>query len=399
MSRFRELTLLSTADGARMAFRFPRAALHMLRDGVSRGGVTPFPRRIGLFLTNRCNFACPMCAVQDARDKGLAQGGDMRFEVLDRVLEECSPHQPVVDLIGGEPLLYPRIDEAVALASRRRVLAALTTNGLKLEQHAEALVKARLPVLQISVDGWDDESQAARGGVKGSLKRIRAGIRAVQASRGKRVFPVIRILTVITRVNHAHIDRIQELVAELGVHSWGISNYFYVNRNAHARHQEFALLHGLTGAVVAHSIPGDVYLEPAQVAALKLSLGRVRAANHRLRLKIAYAWDLDLDSYYSTREAARGLLCELPYTRLDIQTDGRMAVCVSGKQMGQVGRDRIADVWHGSAMSRYRRMYERTRPMPMCFRCCGLSQTIRFDPSVEQVRSEPRPEPVAAARQ
>ncbi|QOY88915.1 radical SAM protein [Paludibaculum fermentans] len=394
MSRFRELTLLSSADGARMALGFPLAALHLLRDGAVTQGATPFPRRLGLFLTNRCNFACPMCAVQDARDEGLAHGGDMPFQILDTVLAECSPHQPVVDLIGGEPLLYPRIGEAVQLASRRRVLAVLTTNGLKLEQQAEALVKARLPMLQISIDGWDEPSQAARGGVRDSLSRIRAGIRAVQQARGRRSFPAIRVLTAITRVNHAHLDRIQQLVAELGVRSWGLSNYFYVNRNAHARHQEFALLHGLTGAVVAHSIPGDVYLDSVQVAGLKASLLRVKAANRTLRLKIAYAWDIDLDSYYSTREAARGLLCELPCRRLDIQTDGRMAVCVSGKQLGQVGRDSITQVRQGAAMAGYRRLYEQTRPMPMCFRCCGLSQSIRFD-----AVAVPHREPAATARQ
>ena len=35
---------------------------------------TNFPRRIGLFLTDRCNFACPMCAVADIRREGLARG-------------------------------------------------------------------------------------------------------------------------------------------------------------------------------------------------------------------------------------------------------------------------------------------------------------------------------------
>src|ERR1022692_813277 len=72
-------------------------------------------------------------------------------------------------------------------------------------------------------------------------------------------------------------------------------------------------------------------------------------------------------------------VCELPYTRLDIHTDGHMAVCVSGKRVGQIGRDSIAGVWRGKLMAGYRDMYERTRPMPMCFRCCGLSQAIRFD--------------------
>jgi hypothetical protein len=295
------------------------------------------------------------------------------------VLGECSAYQPVVDLIGGEPLLYPQLSNAVKLASQRNVLSVVTTNGLKLEEKAEALVRAELPLLQVSLDGWDEPSQAARGRVKGSFQRLCDGVRAVREARGTRPFPVIRILTAITRVNHAHLDRIQRVVAALGIRYWGISNYFYLNRNARERHQAFALLNGLSGSVVAHTISDDVYLTSEQVRDLKSSLQRVQQLNRVLRLRVAYAWNIDVEAYYSTRQASRSLVCDLPYTRLDVHTDGHMSVCVSGKRVGQVGRDSIAEVWRGKVTSGYRKMYERTRPMPMCFRCCGLSQTIRFD--------------------
>jgi hypothetical protein len=233
----------------------------------------------------------------------------MPFEIVERVLTECSPYQPVVDFIGGEPLLYPNLRAAVKLASQRNILAVVTTNGLKLQDQAEALVREELSLLQVSLDGWDEASQAARGGVKGSFLRLCDGVRAVQEARGSRPFPIIRILTAITRVNHGHLDCIQSVVKQLGITYWGISNYFY-----------------------------------------------------------------------STCEVPRSCLCDLPYTRLDIQTDGHMAVCVSGKRVGEVSRDSIVEVWRGRLMDDYRKMYEHTRPMPMCFRCCGLSQTIRFDP-------------------
>jgi sulfatase maturation enzyme AslB (radical SAM superfamily) len=362
-----------------MAARFPLTALHMVRDCVTGIGATPFPRRLGLFLTNRCDFACPMCAVEDVRQEGLARGGDLPFELVERVLAECSAHQPVVDFIGGEPLLYSQLSDAVKLASQRNVLSVVTTNGLKLKDKAEDLVRGELPILQVSLDGWDEPSQAARGHVRGSFERLCDGVRAVMEARGSRPFPVIRILTAITRVNHAHLDRIQRVIAALGVPYWGISNYFYLNRNAHQRHQAFALMNGLSGSIVAHAIPDDVYLTSEQVQALKLSLLRVQELNHSLRLGIAYAWSIDLEAYYSTRQASRGSVCDLPYTRLDIHTDGHMAVCVSGKRIGEIQRDSISDVWLGRVITGYRKMYERTRPMPMCFRCCGLSQTIKFD--------------------
>src|SRR5215470_16989357 len=147
MGRSRQLTLVSPLDSSRLALRFPITAIHMLRDCIAAAGATSFPRRLGLFLTNRCDFACPMCAVQDVRDEGLARGGDLPFEILEKVLAECSPYQPVVDFIGGEPLLYPHLSEAIKLSSHRKVLAAVTTNGLKLERKAEEIVRAGLPLL------------------------------------------------------------------------------------------------------------------------------------------------------------------------------------------------------------------------------------------------------------
>jgi len=189
-----------------------------------------------------------MCAVQDVRDEGLARGGDLPFELLEKILAECGPHQPVADLLGGEPLLYRHLGDAVKLACRRNVLGVVTTNGLKLKEKAAELVEANLPVLQVSLDGWDEPSQTERGLVKGSFERLCEGVRAVQQARGKRPFPMIRVLTAITRANHTHLDRIQSVVAALGVSSWGVSNYFYINRNAHQRHQSFALVNGLSGS-------------------------------------------------------------------------------------------------------------------------------------------------------
>lgn len=303
----------------------------------------------------------------------------MPFEFLDGVLKECSSHHPIVDFMGGEPLLYSRLGDAVRLASERNVLAVVTTNGLKLARRAEDLVQAELPLLQVSLDGWDESSQEARGNVKGSLKGLIDGVRAVQDAKGKRPFPIIRVLTAITRVNYGHLHRIQRLVAGMGIRYWGISNYFYLNRNAHLRHNAFALLNGLSGSAAAHPIPDDVYLTPDQVRVLRRSLQHVRELNRRLDLRISYAWNINLGEYYSTREASHRCRCDLPYRRLDIHTGGQMVVCVSGKRVGQVGRDSISEVWRGPLMAEYRTLYERTRPMPMCFRCCGLSQTITFE--------------------
>src|SRR5882724_6321477 len=64
---------------------------------------------------------------------------------------------------------------------------------------------------------------------------------------------------------------------------------------------------------------------------------------------------------------------------LSFYADGSVAVCVSGKSVGHVDRESLTDIWRSKALADYRRMYEGSRPMPMCFRCCGMSNVIRFD--------------------
>jgi hypothetical protein len=99
----------------------------------------------------------------------------------------------------------------------------------------------------------------------------------------------------------------------------------------------------------------------------------VREQNRSLGVRINYNWGVDLDNYYSERMPSRQSGCDLPYSRLDIHTDGGISVCVSGKTIGHVGKDSLTEVWRGRQLAAYRRMYEASKPMPMCFRCCGLS--------------------------
>ena len=378
-ARFRNLTLFSPLDSLRLAWRVPRCAAAVIRDCLAGAETAPYPRRIGVFLTDRCNFACPMCAVADARNQGLQHGRDLPFDIVERVYRESGAHGPVIDLLGGEPLLYRQIGDVFRLSAKHPVVTALTTNGLLLRDHADSIVENRVPVVQVSLDGWDEESQRLRGGVRQSFERIAEGVAALDRARGRRAFPIIRILTATTRHNYAHLDRIQRTVHALGVKNWGVANYFFVTAAAMRAHRTFTLMHGLTGAVAADAIEGDSYLAPGQVQELKASLARVRRQNRSLGMRIAYSWEIDLDRYYSARQPSRACRCELPYNRLDVHTNGSIAVCVSGKTVGHAGRESLAEVWCGARLRQYREMYEASRPMPMCFRCCGLSNSVRFD--------------------
>src|SRR6185369_4556352 len=121
-------------------------------------------------------------------------------------------HGPVIDLIGGEPLLYPDFGSVLRLAGKQPVISVVTTNGILLSRWAEAMVTHCLPVVQVSLDGWDEGSQRLRGNVAGSFGRILEGVDAIRRARGRRPFPLVRVLTTITRHNCGKPDLIQRVV-------------------------------------------------------------------------------------------------------------------------------------------------------------------------------------------
>jgi hypothetical protein len=90
------------------------------------------------FLTNRCNQLCGYCATEANRYPYFDEFRDGDFaEVL------AAHAGPKVSLIGGEPLLHPRLGEFAAAATAARKTLVVYTNGLELADAARVRLLAR----------------------------------------------------------------------------------------------------------------------------------------------------------------------------------------------------------------------------------------------------------------
>jgi cyclic pyranopterin phosphate synthase len=87
-----------------------------------------------------------------------------------------------VRLTGGEPLLRRGIEDLVAMLSSIDGVKdlAITTNGVLLAHHAEALALAGLSRVTVSLDAMDPEIFARMNGVGAKVDRVLAGINAAQ---------------------------------------------------------------------------------------------------------------------------------------------------------------------------------------------------------------------------
>ena len=121
--------------------------------------------RIHLEVTNVCNFKCEFCpdAIMERKR------GHMDMALLTQALDEIATHRLariVAFHLMGEPLIYPHIFKAIALACDRQLNLHLTTNGSTFHirpRHIEQLVGSGIPKVTISLQTPDPDTFIIRG--------------------------------------------------------------------------------------------------------------------------------------------------------------------------------------------------------------------------------------------
>ncbi|WP_029921466.1 GTP 3',8-cyclase MoaA [Nevskia soli] len=177
--------------------------------------IDPFGRKISyvrVSVTDRCDLRCVYCMSENMVFKPKPEL--LSFDELERL---CTTFVKLgirkIRLTGGEPLvrhgIMGLIDRLGGLVKSGQLdELTLTTNGTQLVRHAEALAKAGIRRINVSIDTLDTQRFAAvtRGG---KLDRVLAGIEAAKAAGIH-----VKVNTVALRgVNE---DEIGDLVAWCG---------------------------------------------------------------------------------------------------------------------------------------------------------------------------------------
>lgn len=144
-------------------------------------------RDVRISVTDRCNFRCVYCMPKEVfgRDyRFLPRRELLTFEEIERV---C---RVLVDLgarklriTGGEPLLRRDLEVLVGrLAALGELDLTLTTNGALLAQKVDALARAGLSRVTVSLDSLDDAVFRAMNDVDFPVARVLEGIDAAAAA-------------------------------------------------------------------------------------------------------------------------------------------------------------------------------------------------------------------------
>ena len=144
-------------------------------------------RDLRISVTDRCNFRCRYCMPVEVFGPGYAfmpREDLLTFEEIVGLVRELVPLGiGKIRLTGGEPLLRRGLDDLVAMLAAVDGVKdiALTTNGVLLAHHAEALALAGLNRVTVSLDALDPGIFAKMNGVGAKVERVLAGISAAQA--------------------------------------------------------------------------------------------------------------------------------------------------------------------------------------------------------------------------
>lgn len=297
------------------------------------------PASLDIILTKACNLRCVFCISYESLEKAYW----MDFGLYERIARELFPKTlSIFFCSGGEPLLYPRIRDALLLARQHRTLATMTSNGMLLDREVAAWMveDQSLQELCISFDG----------ATKQTLESIRRGA---------------RFETILENI--AFLSDLKRRRGRLFPRLW--FRFAIMRRNAHELPDAVALAarHGLYKVEVKYlNVANDMdpdeslYHHP-ELAAEVFAAARAKAAELGVEL-------------HAPALPGQGRVpgkCLKPWQFCQIDTDGSLRICYfCWKQRLGFVQDGFMDVWNGEHYQKIRASIDSETPYyPYCAHC------------------------------
>jgi len=364
-----------------------------LRNLVPRAeeGTAGRIRQCSVRITDICNLRCHTCGQWG--DQGFLKSCSVeelkgREVTPERYIEllrdlDAKGHHPSVYLWGGEPMLYKGSVELIEEAARLGMAPSIATNGTGLVQHAERLVSAPMFVIQISLDGPDEQTHnASRPGANPSVNNFatvsKAIDRIVELRKEKRQrLPLIAALTTINNVNYNRLvdiyerfkDRVDVCVFYL---AWWIDQES-AERHTRDFEERFGYKPQKHYGWVGNWRPPDYAVLSDQLR--KLNDISASLSGPAVVIMPPLTDPKDLETYYTDHDNRFGFdRCVSIFSAVEINSNGDMSPCRDYHDyvVGNVKDRSITELWNSEPYRTFRKSLSEKGLMPVCSRCCGL---------------------------
>lgn len=176
-------------------------------------------------ITNACNMKCKHCMNWSVKNAKLGFNKEQIIKLVDDLYQNNTEE---IYISGGEPLIYPYIDEVLKHAHELGIKVTLATNALEVLNHLD-IIKECVQLVSISFDGIGKTHDKFRG-VEGAYDNC------------LKVFKVLKDNNVKTRISAMiwkdNVDQIEEMVSIAKQHGVSKVNLAFLIPEGRAKNNE-----------------------------------------------------------------------------------------------------------------------------------------------------------------
>lgn len=359
---------------AKLALKYPTTSFNILTDIGKKKflnqKVSPFPRLITLYITNKCNLNCPMCLIVNHLNKN--QTGGISIKTIKKILPELKKYKPFVCITGGEPLLNKDLFPIINLLSKNKIITSMTTNGFLLEKYAQEITDSGLEFLSVSLDHYDEIKHDKGRGVKTTYKRLIRGLNKLNNIR--RETPTnIKINTVIRQDNYRVLSKMYDFIESLGVDEWSVQHYSFTNPVARKCIHQYLEDNSMESYTMGSPINRNFFFNAKQVRILQKQLNEIMKKSTRYKTKLSIKPEIgNLFSYYEGKFPSKKSRCIWPFESINIMENSKVTLCLSNEVGNLNDTTSIEKIWNSEKAYDFQKLMTKERVLPLCFRCHGL---------------------------
>lgn len=293
----------------------------------------------------------------------------------------------MIDMEGGETLLYPQFDELLYRMAKRNIYVKFVTNGTLLDKFARPIVESLVKAVTVSLDG-DREAHNQIRGEQWAYEKTMKGLCALSEMKRKlgKATPLVQIAFTMNRHNGATVLR--NLCQDL--RGKGLADVLaikltpiFVPDQAEKKYIDLAKRYfdveeGVVSPGGFRDDYSDFAEEGTKVVRILSDLKKEPfdflidplphiPFNQIPRLYLDYSWDLGRCP------------CPVPFDEPTVDADGNVYPCNlftdAPLSMGNVYQTPFLEIWQGSNFIKFRKMLmDQGGLLPICNRCCQLTE-------------------------
>jgi len=337
------------------------------------GGKAFMPSVLHFEVTHHCNLNCFMCSLynQDEASSSLRskiETNPLDLDTLANLFKQLKKFSPLINIVGGEPLLYKNLKEFISLARTNSLDVSITTNGYLLKDYADFLVEQGVCSIIVSLDGPAQLHNQMRGRpevYENALEGIKK-VLAAKKSKGKK-FPRVKISPCITNRNYINLYDLLLEIKDLEIDAVSISHLWYWT-------DEMVNIYNQNDTEKMFEIEPQNWKAYLDINVVELIKQITLVKSTKFNFPVSFFPDLELsklDDYYSRPLTKIKTNCLSPWREAIILPDGEIIFCVD-YILGNIKDSKLKQIWNSEKAIRFRKRIKEKGLFPICRRCCGL---------------------------